>query len=157
LTEYEAYDSTKDYGMDDIVSYDGNLYVANKAISNGAGAPIMNTNDWVRLNVAVSGKNSLLNEGNGITDFSVADLKDFIQTAATTRSINGAQQQRLSTSLELLQTNHTNLVAANSRLADVDVASESTIFAKNNILVQASASMLSQANASLGIALSLLQ
>lgn len=117
----------------------------------------MNTNDWVRLNVAVSGKNSLLNEGNGITDFSVADLKDFIQTAATTRSINGAQQQRLSTSLELLQTNHTNLVAANSRLADVDVASESTIFAKNNILVQASASMLSQANASLGIALSLLQ
>ena len=157
LADFVDYDATAEYQKDDIISYDGNLYVANASIGSGEGSPVFNSNDWVRLNVAVSGKNNLLNEDNGITEFSVADLKAFIQTAATTRSINGAQQQRLSTSLELLQTNHTNLVAANSRLADVDVASESTIFAKNNILVQASASMLSQANASLGIALSLLQ
>jgi flagellin len=157
LTDYEAYDSAKGYYLDDIVSYDGNLYVANKTITNGEGAPITNTTDWVRLNVSVTGNNNLLNEDNDIFDFSVGDLKEFIQTAAVSRATNGAQTQRVDVSLELLQTNHTNLLAANSRLADVDVATESTDFARNNILVQASASMLSQANASMNIALSLLQ
>lgn len=157
LTDYDAYDSSKSYYMDDIVSYDGNLYVANKSITNGEGAPISNTDDWVRLNISVTGNNNLLNEDNDIFDFSVGDLQEFIQTAAVSRATNGAQTQRLNVSLELLQTNHTNLLAANSRLADVDVATESTDFARNNILVQASASMLSQANASLNIALSLLQ
>ena len=157
LTDYDAYDSSKSYYLDDIVSYDGNLYVANKSITNGEGAPITNTDDWMRLNVAVTGNNNLLNEDKDIFDFSVGDLKEFIQTGAVSRATNGAQTQRLNTSLELLRTNHTNLTAANSRLADVDVATESTVFARNNILVQASASMLSQANASLNIALSLLQ
>ena len=38
------------------------------------------------------------------------------------------------------------LEAANSRIMDVDVAAESTRFAKYNILSQASAAMLAQAN-----------
>jgi flagellin len=41
-----------------------------------------------------------------------------------------------------------NLMAANSRIKDVDVAAESTTFAKFNILVQAGTAMLSQANSS---------
>jgi flagellin len=40
------------------------------------------------------------------------------------------------------------LQSANSRISDVDVATESTMLAKNNILVQASSSMLAQANSS---------
>jgi flagellin len=48
------------------------------------------------------------------------------------------------------------LEAANGRIMDVDIASESTRLAKFNILVQASASMLSQANASPNVALMLL-
>jgi flagellin len=39
-----------------------------------------------------------------------------------------------------------NLTAANSRIKDVDVAEESTMFAKSNILVQAGTAMLAQAN-----------
>jgi flagellin len=39
-----------------------------------------------------------------------------------------------------------NLSAANSRIKDVDVAQESTQFARYNILVQAGTAMLSQAN-----------
>jgi flagellin len=41
-----------------------------------------------------------------------------------------------------------NLTAANSRIKDVDVAEESTTYAKFNILVQAGTAMLSQANSS---------
>ena len=49
-----------------------------------------------------------------------------------------------------------NIDAARSRLADVDVALESTNLAKQNILVQSAAAMLSQANASQNVALQLL-
>ena len=54
------------------------------------------------------------------------------------------------------QTESTNLQAANSRIADVDVASESTQLAKDNILLQASSSMLAQANSSQNSLLSLI-
>jgi flagellin len=54
------------------------------------------------------------------------------------------------------QTESTNLQAANSRIADVDVATESTQLAKTNILLQASSSMLAQANSSQNSLLSLL-
>ena len=49
-----------------------------------------------------------------------------------------------------------NLEAANGRIVDVDIAEESTRLAKYNILVQASASMLAQANTTPQIALMLL-
>jgi flagellin len=50
-----------------------------------------------------------------------------------------------------------NLAAANSRIKDVDVADESTRFARYNILVQAGTAMLAQANAAPQSALRLLQ
>ena len=56
----------------------------------------------------------------------------------------------------MLRLTKANLEAANSRIMDVDVAEESTRFAKYNILTQASAAMLSQANQSSSTALLLL-
>ena len=63
---------------------------------------------------------------------------------------------RLEASLGLLVTNQANLEAARSRLMDVDIATESTHFAKHNILVQSSAAMLAQANGVPNVALQLL-
>jgi flagellin len=53
--------------------------------------------------------------------------------------------------------NQVNLEAALSRIQDVDVATETAKLARANILVQAGAAMLTQANASQSIALKLLQ
>ena len=50
-----------------------------------------------------------------------------------------------------------NLTATNSRIVDVDMASEMTEFSKNQILVQAGTSMLAQANQSAQSVLKLLQ
>ena len=50
-----------------------------------------------------------------------------------------------------------NLEAANSRIADVDVAEESTQLARWNILVQSGTSMLAQANSATQSVLKLLQ
>ena len=50
-----------------------------------------------------------------------------------------------------------NLAAANGRILDADVAAENTEFSKYNILVQASTSMVAQANGLSGLALNLIQ
>jgi flagellin len=86
-----------------------------------------------------------------------AGVTDAITAVATQRAQNGAEGSRLSFSAELLTSNRTNLEAANSRIVDVDVASESTKLARNNILVQASSAMLAQANASSQSVLTLLR
>ena len=80
-----------------------------------------------------------------------------IAAVATSRAQNGAESSRLNFSADLLATTMTNLEAANSRIVDTDVATESTRMAKSNILVQAGAAMLSQANASSQSVLRLLQ
>jgi flagellin len=51
----------------------------------------------------------------------------------------------------------TNMQAAIGRIVDVDIAEESTELAKNQVLVQASAAMLAQANSTTDIALMLLR
>ena len=158
LSDFAAYDASKDYYKDDIVSYDGDLYVARSTMSEGQGSPVDTAgNDWQKINISVKGSQSLLDTDNNLADFSVADLRAMIQTAATSRAQNGAEQYRLETSNQLLATNQVNLEAANSKLYDVDVATESTSFARANILVQSAAAMLAQANSAQSVALSLLQ
>jgi len=92
-----------------------------------------------------------------ITDISISQFTQIIEKVADARAENGAEQQRINQSYELHQTNLVNLEAAHGRIMDVDVAMESTRFAKNNVLVQASASMTAQANQLTQVALTLLQ
>ena len=86
-----------------------------------------------------------------------AGIKTAIEAVATLRANNGAEQSRLGFASELVTVNKANLEAANSRIVDVDVASESTQLARWNILVSAGTSMLAQANQSAQSALKLLQ
>jgi flagellin len=79
-----------------------------------------------------------------------------LENIATLRAENGGSVSRLMFSEEAASQRRTNLEAAHGRIMDVDIAQESTALAKHSILVQASASMLSQANQSANIALSLL-
>ena len=87
---------------------------------------------------------------------SVAVFTQALQNVATLRAENGGSVSRLQFSKESAAAQKTNLEAANGRIMDVDIATESTRLAKYNILVQASASMLSQANATSNVAMMLL-
>ena len=58
----------------------------------------------------------------------------------------GALQNRFENTISSLQTQSENLQAAESRISDVDVASEMTRFVRNQILTQSAVAMLSQAN-----------
>ena len=76
----------------------------------------------------------------------VASIRTAIEGLAEARAQNGAEQSRLSYSLDMLKINNQNLEAANSRIIDVDVATESTQLARFSILQQAGTAMLAQAN-----------
>ena len=62
------------------------------------------------------------------------------------RALIGSHQARLSYTQDQLTVSKENLTAASSRIQDVDMAEESTTFARENILVQAGTAMLAQAN-----------
>jgi len=107
-----------------------------------------------------SGGVGVITGTTGSTSLGVITLQnitDALDTVATMRAANGAEQSQLGFASTLLTTNQTNLEAANSRIADVDVAAESTQLARWNTLVQAGTSMLSQANQSSQTILKLLQ
>lgn len=99
---------------------------------------------------------SLTGTSGTLTAATLSTITTAIQNVATLRATNGAQSSRLQFASEMLTINQQNLEAANSRIIDVDVATESTALARANILVQAGSSMLSQANASSQVALRLL-
>jgi flagellin len=91
-----------------------------------------------------------------ISDISVSFFTNALESIATLRAENGATMTRLQFAEDHLRLSSANLEAANSRIMDVDVATESTALAKYNILSQASAAMLAQANSSQNTALMLL-
>ena len=84
-------------------------------------------------------------------------LNTAINSLTAQRASVNASISKFNFYVQNIQTESTNLQAANSSIKDVDVATESTELAKENILVQASSAMLAQANSSQNSLLSLLQ
>lgn len=87
----------------------------------------------------------------------LAELDAAINTVNTSRGRFGASQNRMSSALRSIASARENLSAAESRIRDVDVASESADLTRNSIVQQAAVSILQQANVQPQIALSLLQ
>lgn len=86
----------------------------------------------------------------------LASVMDAIKTLASDRAQIGASIVRLNSTHDQLGVLKDNLSSANSRIKDVDVAQESTEFARYNILVQAGTAMLAQANSTPQSALKLI-
>jgi len=79
-----------------------------------------------------------------------------ISTVSSRRSTIGSIQNRLDSAIQSLSVKYENMSASESRIRDVDVAKEAAALTKNQILQQASATLLAQANASPQVALSLI-
>jgi flagellin len=77
---------------------------------------------------------------------SLDNIDAMIENVSKARGTYGAVQNRLEHRLANLATYQENLTASESRIRDVDMASEMTKFTKLNILQQAGTSMLAQAN-----------
>jgi flagellin len=89
-----------------------------------------------------------------------SDLIDKLDTAlnfiSSNRAVLGAAQNRLQHTIANLSTTAENLSASNSRIRDVDVATESSAMAKSQVLTQAGVAVLAQANQMPQLALKLL-
>jgi flagellin len=84
-------------------------------------------------------------------------IDDALSIVSTERAKYGASMNRLDTTISSIETMRLNLSAANSRIRDVDVATETATMAKNQVLSQAGVSVLAQANKLPELALNLLQ
>jgi flagellin len=93
---------------------------------------------------STAGAVSALDAGGNLG--AVSQIDDAIKNVSKIRSEFGAVQNRLEHRLNNLATYQENLTASESRIRDVDMASEMTKFTKLNILQQAGTSMLAQAN-----------
>ena len=83
-------------------------------------------------------------------------INDAVVSKDAIRAHLGALQNRLENTISNLTTQAENLQAAESRISDVDVATEMTNFVRNQILTQSAVAMLSQANSMPQMALSLI-
>ena len=120
-------------------------------------------NDRISIKMT-SAKASALGISAGVTlsssssaQSALDSIDSAINTLSAARAKLGADESRLSTAIESNLNTAENLMAANSRIKDVDFAEEVSTMATNSVLSQAGTAMLSQANTLPQVALSLLQ
>jgi len=83
-------------------------------------------------------------------------IDDAIATVSTARANFGTVMNRMDFAVSNIQTMQLNITAANSRIRDVDVASETANLSRNQVLTQAGTAILAQANQIPQMALSLI-
>ena len=109
------------------------------------------------VNVAALGLNLASVADKISAQNSLAAIDSAIISVSGIRADFGALQNRLQSTINNIEVSVENLSAANSRVRDTDIASETAALTKNNILVQAGTSVLSQANSYTKNALSLIE
>ncbi|MBQ8314616.1 MAG: flagellin [Lachnospiraceae bacterium] len=115
-----------------------------------------NIGDMSASALGVSGQNVRVDEQDRASE-AITKIDGAISIVSKQRAALGAVQNRLEHTIANLDTSAENLQTAESRIRDVDMASEMVEYSKNNILSQASQSMLAQANQATQGVLSLLQ
>ncbi|MDR0466755.1 MAG: flagellin, partial [Deltaproteobacteria bacterium] len=116
--------------------------------STASALGVGNAGDDMRAGYSISTQSAAQNALDAINSAIIS--KDKIRASL------GAIQNRLQNTVTNLSIQAENLQAAESRISDVDVASEMTEFVRNQILSQAAVSMLVQANALPRMALNLI-
>ena len=120
------------------------------------------TNDRLNITVGAISSSSLAISTLAVSAKSGAQaalgiIDTAINSVSSVRASLGAYGNRLNSTIANLAVASENLSAANSRIRDVDVAQETSNLTRSQILLQAGASVLGQANAIPQVALSLLR
>jgi flagellin len=116
-----------------------------------------NTSNGVNAAAVYTFASETVEQTMNLDQISVGVFAKALENIASLRAENGGTMSRLSYSDEMISQMKSNMKAALGRIVDVDIAEESTNMAKYNVLTQASAAMLAQANSTTDIALMLLR
>jgi flagellin len=156
--------STADVSLNVIISEDGTTNVNIHRSKLGSALMVGNDGTAAAAILATAGglagnTDTLELDPNGTAAnvFTAAAFTKALENIATLRATNGGQVKRLIYAQADVETKISNMTAAHGRIMDVDIASESSNLAKQQILVQAAAAMTAQANTSNDVALMLLR
>jgi flagellin len=141
------------FNSNPIICGTGSNYVLQVGIDNSSNSQItISSVDASAAGLQINALNISGNAGQAITSINTA-----IGSLAARRGSLGAVESRLRSTVSSLGVQRENFAAAESRIRDVDVAAESAELTRLNILQQAGASVLAQANQAPSLALSLLR
>jgi len=108
------------------------------------------------VSTSALGIDNVLMVDQNLAQKAITQIDRALESISSTRATIGAQINRLEYTITGLDTARENLTASESRIRDLDFASEMTAFTRNQILNQAGTAMLSQANSLPQLALQLL-
>ena len=147
----------------DVTQFNGITILASSGASitfqvgvNGTSADTI-TVSGVEATASAIGVANLSVSSQGAAQSALGALDSAIGVVASLRATFGTTQNRLESTIRSIAISVENISAAESRIRDVDVAEETANLTRNQVLQQAGVSVLSQANLSTSIALSLLQ
>ena len=159
--DYGTLDLTKcDVKLADYKNADGSMDWAgyqnavdkwvNDSVKNGTKIDWENVNPKTGEKYAAQGE-ALRSAGYTVSTQEAAQralegINNAIESKDKIRAHLGAMQNRLENTITNLNVQAENLQAAESRISDVDVATEMTQFVRNQILTQSAVAMLGQAN-----------
>jgi len=123
-------------------------------LNNTANDQISVTFGGVNLSTVIGTATDLSTATGALNALSTIDSA--ISTVSTARSNFGTVMNRMDFATSNIQTMQLNITAANSRIRDVDVASETANLSRNQVLTQAGTAVLAQANQIPQLALSLI-
>lgn len=152
ISEIDRVATTTEFN--DFQLLDGSVASTDIQVGIDAGDTVtINLQDTTAATLAIAALDvtSIANASAAITALETAG-----DTVNSARGSLGASQNRLQSAFVNTQTQRENLSAAESRIRDVDVASETADLTRNSILQQAAVSVLSQANVQPQLALRLL-
>ncbi|MBK8190506.1 MAG: flagellin FliC [Vampirovibrionales bacterium] len=132
---------------------DSNSVPPGIGVINSAAALFASLND---IFDPVAGTSPDLSSGANARTF-IGSIQSAIDSVTSRMSIIGSLQNQLQSAIDNLQIGIENFSASNSRIRDLDIASESSTLVQNQILQQSAVSVLSQANSIPQLTLQLLQ
>ncbi|HET9958389.1 MAG TPA: flagellin [Polyangiaceae bacterium] len=151
--------------MQQSAKFNGRLLISQTAtditfqigLNNTASDQITLTFGGLGLTTLLSASTTVSGTTTGNSLSALGRIDGALTIISTNRAKYGATMNRLEVSVSSIQTMRLNLAAANSRIRDVDVAQETAEMSRNQILSQAGASVLAQANQLPQLALQLLK
>ncbi len=113
--------------------------------------------DLNQLTISTLGISSVNVSTSANAQSALSNIDSAISSVATSRAEYGSLQNRFEATIANLTISAENLTSAESRIRDADIAYETSVFTKNQVLVQTGISVLAQANTLPQQALALLQ
>jgi flagellin len=143
------------------VTFNGN-YLLNSAgasidIQVGTGATDQITVSGVDVTTSALGLSGVSIATAASAQSALASMDSAISSKDADRATFGYKMNRMESTVAVLNTQVENMMAAESRISDVDVATEMSAMVRNQVLAQAGVAMLAQANTMPQMALTLLR